>query len=76
LAFVDADFLFEEFIKSRRQGISLQSIRFYRTCLKPFLGSYPLTSQGINSFLASRKCTNGKHAYYRAIRALCSWATK
>jgi site-specific recombinase XerD len=44
--------------------------------LKPFLRDYPLTSQGINSFLASRKCTNGKHAYYRAIRAFCNWAVK
>jgi site-specific recombinase XerD len=26
--------------------------------------------------LASRKCTNGKHAYYRAIRAFCNWAVK
>ena len=76
MAFVDADFLFEEFIKSRRQGISPQSIRFYRICLKPFMSSYPLTSQGINAFLSSRKCGNAKHAYYRAIRALCNWATK
>ncbi|HEY31531.1 MAG TPA: tyrosine-type recombinase/integrase [Dehalococcoidia bacterium] len=76
LAFVDADFLFEEFIKSRRQGISPQSIRFYRICLKPFLRDYPITSQGINAFLSSRKCTNGKHAYYRAIRAFCNWTVK
>ncbi|MDD5127547.1 MAG: hypothetical protein PHR43_05590 [Dehalococcoidales bacterium] len=68
--------MFEEFIKSRRQGISPQSIRFYKTCLLPFLRAYPLTNQGINAFLASRKCVNGKHAYYRAIRALCNWAVK
>ena len=68
--------LFNDFIKSRRQGISPQSIRFYRICLLPFLNYYPITSQGINAFLSSRKCTNGKHAYYRAIRAFCNWMVK
>ena len=32
-----------------------------------------LTPQGINSFLSYLNCGNGKHAYYRAIRALCNW---
>ena len=35
-----------------------------------------LTPQGTNSFLASLSCGNGKHAYYRAIRALCNWLEK
>ena len=64
------------FIASRRQGTSPQTIRLYKICLKPFLGKYPLTSQGINAFLSSLKCGNAKHAYYRAIRALCNWAVK
>ncbi|MFC1972124.1 tyrosine-type recombinase/integrase [Chloroflexota bacterium] len=76
MASTGADFLFEEFVRSRRQRISPQSIRFYRICLRPFLGKYSLTSQGINAFLSSRKCTNGRHAYYRAIRAFCNWAVK
>ena len=75
-ASTSANILFNEFIRSRRQGISPQSIRFYRICLIPFLHHYPLTSQGINAFLSSRKCTNGKHAYYRAIRAFCNWMVK
>ena len=33
--------LFDAFIHSRRQGISPQSIRFYRICLKKFLDNYP-----------------------------------
>jgi len=33
-----------------------------------------LTPQGISSFLASLDCGNGKHSYFRAIRALCNWA--
>jgi integrase len=76
LVSTSANFLFEEFIKSRRQGTSPQTIRFYKICLKPFLEKYPLTSQGINAFLSSLKCGNAKHAYYRAIRALCNWAVK
>ncbi len=76
LASTGVNFLFEEFVRSRRQGISSQSIRFYRICLKQFLDKYPLTSQGIRDFLATRRCGNGRHAYYRAIRALCNWAVK
>jgi len=68
--------LLTKFFNSRRQGISPQTIRFYRTCLTPFLRGYPLTSQGINEFLANLKCGNAKHAYYRAIRAFCNWATR
>ena len=49
-ASTNANFLFDQFIKSRRQGISPKSIRFYRTCLLPFLRSYSITPQGINSF--------------------------
>jgi site-specific recombinase XerD len=64
------------FLASSRQGISPQSIRFYKICLKPFSEKYSLTSQGINAFLSNLKCGNAKHAYYRAIRALCNWAVK
>jgi integrase len=76
LASTSASFLFDLFIASRRQGISPQSIRFYRICLKPFIDKYPLTSQGIRDFLGTRRCGNGRHAYYRAIRAFCNWAVK
>ena len=65
-----------KFFKSRRQGISPQTIRFYRTCLNPFIKNYPLSVQGINEFLTNLKCGNAKHAYFRAIRALCNWAYK
>ena len=64
--------LLEKFIKSRRQGISPNTIIFYRQCLVPFL-NYPLTTDGINLFLNSLSCGNGKFAYYRAIRTFCSW---
>ena len=68
--------LLTKFFNSRRQGISPQTIRFYRTCLTPFLRGYPLTSQGINEFLTNLKCGNAKHAYFRTIRAFCNWVTR
>ncbi|MFC2014595.1 tyrosine-type recombinase/integrase [Chloroflexota bacterium] len=64
--------LLTKFFNSKRQEISPQTIRFYRTCLTPFLKSYPLTSQGINGFLSNLTCGNATHAYYRAIRAFCN----
>ena len=63
-------------MESRRQGTSPNSIRFYRVCLSHFLNSYPLNPEGINHFLSDLKCGNAKHAYYRAIRALCNWAER
>ncbi|MFC1994480.1 tyrosine-type recombinase/integrase, partial [Chloroflexota bacterium] len=33
----------------------------------------PLTPEGINSYLNSLPCHNGKHNYYRVIRTLCRW---
>ncbi len=68
--------LLTQFLNSRRQGISKQTIRFYQICLTSFLKNYPLTPQGINKFLADLKCGNAKHAYYRAIKALCNWGEK
>jgi site-specific recombinase XerD len=68
--------LLAKFLESRRQGISPQSIRFYRQCLSPLLSNYSLTTHGINNFLGDLKCGNAKHSYYRAIRALCNWAVK
>ena len=68
--------LLTKFLNSRRQSIYPQTIRFYRTCLTPYLREYPLKTQGINDFLTNLKCGNAKHAYYRAIRAFCNWASR
>ncbi|MFC1918617.1 tyrosine-type recombinase/integrase [Chloroflexota bacterium] len=62
----------QEFLASRRQGLSIHTLLFYQRCLSKAIG-IELTAQGINSFLSSLSCGNGKFAYYRAIRALCSW---
>ena len=63
----------DKFLKSRRQGSSIRTIEFYECCLKPFVLNYELTTDGINEFLRSLTCGNGKHGYYRAIRAFCNW---
>ncbi len=68
--------LINAFLCSRRQGLSLRTIEFYECCLKPFVQNYELTTDGINRFLSERKCGNGKHGYYRAIRAFCNWLYK
>jgi hypothetical protein len=55
--------LLTEFLSSRRQGLSAHTIAFYGTCLKPFVDSYELTPEGINSFLVKLQCnTGGKFA--------------
>jgi site-specific recombinase XerD len=68
----NAKFL-DEFLNSRRQGISPRTNEFYEACLKPFVNDYDLTPGDINSFLANLTCNNGRNAYYRAIRAFCNW---
>ena len=64
--------LLVNFIESRRQGLSPNTITFYRQCITPLL-NYPLTAEGINLFLKSLTCGNGKFAYYRSIRTFCNW---
>jgi len=68
--------LLTKFLKSRRQGISPRTLQFYEFCLKPFVNSYELTSESISQFLSDLTCGNAKHAYYRALRAFCNWASK
>ncbi len=62
----------EDFLASRREGISHRTLEFYRDILRKFVG-HPLTPQGINEYLHSLNCGNGKHAHYRTLRALCNW---
>ncbi len=62
----------QEFLNSRRQGLSAHTLLFYQRCLSKAIG-IELTGQGINSFLSSLTCGNGKFAYYRAIRAFVNW---
>jgi site-specific recombinase XerD len=64
--------LLNEFITSRSSGTSPKTITLYHYALDRFIG-YPLTPEGINSYLNSLSCQNGKHNYYRIIRTLCRW---
>jgi len=68
--------LLTKFLRSRRQGISSNTLEFYQFCLSPFVESYELTPESINNFLSNLKCGNAKHAYFRAIRVFCNWATR
>ena len=63
-------------LKSRRQGTAKRTIEFYKYLLTPFVNSDVLTPSDINRFLSTRSCSNGKHAYYRALRAFCNWLYK
>ncbi len=64
--------ILEDFLKSRRQGISNNTVLFYQRCLTKAIG-IDLTPAAINWFLSTLNCRNGRFAYYRAIRALCNW---
>ncbi len=60
------------FIISRPQGTSTRSIEAYHYTLDGFVG-YPVTSHGINRYLSSLTCANGKAKFYSCLRALCNW---
>ena len=69
--------LLNEFIASRRQGLSPNTIAYYRQCLTPSLLWHELTPQSITEFLAGLPCNaGGKLAYYRATRAFCNWLVR
>jgi site-specific recombinase XerD len=65
-----------EFLKSRRQGLSPGSLKFYRDYLNlayQVIG-IGVTSQEINQFLNTLQCSNGgKHAYFRTLRVFYNW---
>jgi site-specific recombinase XerD len=69
--------ILQEFLNSRRQGLSPRTIRFYKQCLQPFLVRHRVTSTDIADFISNLTCnTGGKLAYYRAIRAFVNWLVR
>ena len=70
------DTALQSFLKSRRQGISPNTIRDYRITLSKALvalGLSPSTEQ-INRYLRSLLCTlGGKHGYFKDLRAFYNW---
>jgi site-specific recombinase XerD len=64
--------LLEKFLRSRASGTNPKTIQLYHFALDRFIG-YPLTPEGINNYLDSLTCKNGKHNYYRCLKTLCRW---
>ena len=64
--------ILENFLSSRASGTSPKTFRIYHLALDRFIG-YPLTPDGINTYLNSLTCGNAKHNYYRCIKTLCRW---
>jgi len=72
----DAEKAIDLFLKSRPEGISPNTIEFYRKYLTkaiPVLGLAPTPIQ-LNAYLSSLSCSyGGKHAYYRAMSVFYNW---
>jgi len=68
--------LVSNFLASRRQGLSPQTLQYYRNTLRlanSIIG-LGIKCQEIEAFLDNLGCSNGgKHAYYRALRAFYNW---
>jgi integrase/recombinase XerD len=64
--------LLEKFITSRPEGASKRTIESYHYTLDGFVG-YPIIVDGVNAYLKSLTCHNGKAKFYSCLRALCNW---
>jgi hypothetical protein len=60
--------MLDNFLDSRRQGLSKHTLLFYQRCLSKANGA-ELTTEGMNYFLSSLTYGNAKHLYFGAIRA-------
>ena len=65
----------DDFLASRPQNTSMNTLRYYQGCLYPAI-EIELTPKGINSWLTSLDCGNAKLSYYRAMKAFCNWLHK
>lgn len=65
----------DEFLASRRQGLSQRTLEFYRDILY-YAVDIDLTPKGINDWLTNLKCGNAKSNYYRVIKVFCNWLYK
>ena len=68
--------LVSNFIKSRREGLSPNSIKFYVSylTLANHVIGFNVTGKDIARLLSSLQCSNGgKHAYYRTLRVFYNW---
>ena len=70
------DELVSKFIKTRKEGLSPLTLKFYKAYLTRAQSVVGLNVQGIDIslFLKSRQCANGgKHAYFRTLRTFYNW---
>ncbi|MDD5095019.1 MAG: tyrosine-type recombinase/integrase [Dehalococcoidia bacterium] len=70
------DTALQQFLKSRRQGISPHTIRDYQQTLSKALYSLGLspTTEQINRYLRSLNCSlGGKYGYFKNLRAFYNW---
>ena len=68
--------LIQQFIESRREGLSSLSIKYYRSYLKRAIKVVGLnvSCHDITVYLKSLKCSaGGKHAYFRCLRTFYNW---
>ncbi len=65
----------DDFLASRRQGLSMRTLEFYRDTLYQAI-DIELTPKGINNWLTNLDCGNAKLSYYRAIKVFCNWLYK
>jgi len=68
--------LVARFISSRRDGLSPLTIKNYRLYLRlaSDVVGLNVTGQDIQTFLTTRRCSNGgKHSYYRCLHAFYCW---
>jgi len=66
----------QQFLRSRREGISPNTLRDYRITLYKALSALGLTpsTKAINRFLSSLPCSlGGKYGYYKDLRAFYNW---
>jgi len=72
----DCDTVLEAFLKSRREGISPNTLWDYRKTLRralPSLGLGPTTKK-INAYLSSLSYSlGGKYDYFKCLRAFYNW---
>ena len=73
---LDSYKLVSNFLKSRRQGLSSEPLRFYKAYLTRarLVVGLEVTGRDIQQFLNFLNCSGGgKHAYFRALRAFYNW---
>ena len=62
----------DEFLASRRQGLSTRTFEYYRDILYQLIGT-DLTPKGINAWLTSLNVGNAKLNYYQVTKIFCNW---